>query len=94
MSAHAVDEHRPALSESADLSCELVALCTRFEDELFGWLNRAVVGQPHPSEVALKQAVTEVAFTLTDRLLYPTYLRFPDLVPATLGQGRWPAGSR
>ncbi|MBL8318783.1 MAG: hypothetical protein JNJ42_10280 [Burkholderiaceae bacterium] len=93
MAADSLDEHRPAVSESVDLSGELVTLCTRFEDELFGWLERALIGQPREREVALKRAVTEVAFTLTDQLLYPTYLRFPALVPASLGQGRPGAGA-
>jgi hypothetical protein len=88
MATDSLDDPRPAVTESANLSNELVSLCTRFEDELFGWLDRALVGQPHDREVALKRAVTEVAFVLTDQLLYPTYLRFPALVPAALGQGR------
>lgn len=73
-----------ALVESAALNGELIDLCTRFQDQLFDWMNRAIAGQPLPRKVALKVAVSEVAFALTDRLLYPTYLSFPQLLPVEL----------
>lgn len=73
-----------ALADSAALNGELVDLCTRFEGALFDWMDRAAAGQPVERRVPLKVAVSEVAFALTDRLLYPTYLRFPQLIPAHL----------
>lgn len=74
-----------ALVESAALSGELVDLCTRFEDALFAWMDRALAAQGETElRVPLKVAVSEVACSLTDRLLYPTYVHFPQLVPAHL----------
>ena len=73
-----------ALVDSTALNGELVDLCTRFEGALFDWMDRALATQPATSPVPLKLAVSEVAFALTDRLLYPTYLHFPQLIPAHL----------
>lgn len=72
------------LVDSSALNGELVDLCTRFEDALFDWMDRALAAQPSTRHVPLKLAVSEVAFALADRLLYPTYLHFPELLPAHL----------
>jgi len=78
-----VDEPH-ALADSTSLNGELVDLCTRFEGALFDWMDRALATQPVAQRVPLKLAVSEVAFVLTDRLLYPTYRHFPQLIPAHL----------
>lgn len=73
-----------ALVDSAALNGELVELCMRFEAALFDWMDRAIAGQPVERCVPVKLAVSEVAFALTDRLLYPTFLQFPQLLPPDL----------
>lgn len=72
------------LVDSNVLNGELVDLCTRFESALFDWMDRALAAQPSARHVPLKVAVSEVAFALADRLLYPTYMHFPELLPAHL----------
>jgi hypothetical protein len=62
----------------------LVDLCNRFDAELFDWLDRTLPGEPAEHEVALKRAVSNVAFALTERLLYPAYLQRPALIPPPL----------
>ncbi len=77
------DEPAP-LVDSDDLSRELVQLCHRFTDDLFEWMDRALVSAPEPHHASLKVAVSQVAFALTDRLLYPTYRHHVTLIPIDL----------
>lgn len=77
------DEPAP-LVDSDDLSCELVQLCHRFNEDLFDWMDRALACEPEPHRVPLKVAVSQVAFALTDRLLYPTYRHHARLIPIDL----------
>lgn len=77
------DEPAP-LVDSDDLSRELVHLCNRFTDDLFEWMDRALACEPQRHHVPLKVAVSQVAFALTDRLLYPTYRHHAAAVPADL----------
>jgi hypothetical protein len=65
-------------------SAQLVELCNRFSADVFEWLDRAVRDQPREVRIPLKTAVSNVAFVLTERLLYPAYLQRPDLVPPEL----------
>lgn len=62
----------------------LVELCNRFHSDLFDWLDRTLPGEPEAHAVALKVAVSNVAFAMADRLLYPAYLDRPDLIPPPL----------
>jgi hypothetical protein len=84
MTAAASHDHPPALVDSASLNQELVALCTRFSDDLFAWMDRALVTQATDRRVPTKLAVADVAYALTDRLLYPTYANHPELLPVGL----------
>lgn len=72
------------LVESEALSRELVRLCSSFSDELFTWMERAVAVEDEAHRVPLKIAVSQVVYTLTDRLLYPTYLHHDELIPPDL----------
>jgi hypothetical protein len=81
----------PATSPEATLPLQsdaqaqrLVELCNRFDAELFAWLDRTLPGEPAEHAVALKRAVSNVAFALTERLLYPAYLQRPALIPPPL----------
>jgi hypothetical protein len=77
-----------ALVDSPDLSRELLALCSRFSDELFGWLDRAIAAEAASRRVPLKVAVAEVHYAMAERLLYPTLLRHAELVPPGFGGAR------
>jgi hypothetical protein len=72
----------PPLSDA--LSAQLVQLCNRFSADLFDWLDQAVRNKPREQSVPLKLAAANVAYVLSDRLLYPAYLQRPDLVPRDL----------
>jgi hypothetical protein len=74
------------LVDSDDLSRELVQLCTRFSDDLFAWLDKAIAREQERRRVPLKVAVSQVAYALTDRLLYPTYVHHAGLIPEALRQ--------
>jgi hypothetical protein len=65
-------------------SAQLVELCHRFSTDAFDWLDLATQDQTREARVLLKIAVSNVAFVLTERLLYPAYLQRPDLVPPEL----------
>ncbi len=77
------DEPAPFI-DSDDLSRELVQLCQQFTADLFDWMDRALACEPEPHRVPLKVAVSQVAFALTDRLLYPTYRHHAALIPTDL----------
>lgn len=77
-----------ALVDSPDLSRELLALCGRFSDELFGWLERAIAAEAASRRVPLKVAVAEVHYTMAERLMYPTLLRHAELIPPDFGAVR------
>jgi hypothetical protein len=62
----------------------LVDLCNRFHAELFDWLDRTLPDEPTEHAVPLKRAVSNVAFAMAERLLYPTYLERPTLIPPQL----------
>jgi hypothetical protein len=75
----------PALPLLSDVhGAQLAELCNRFSADIFEWLDRAIQGQPREVRVPLKIAVADVAYALSDRLLYPVYLQRPDLVPPEL----------
>lgn len=75
----------PPLPIDSDAQCaRLVELCNRFSSELFEWLDQTLPGEPKAHSVPLKVAVSNVAFALTERLLYPAYLQRPQLIPAAL----------
>jgi hypothetical protein len=75
----------PTLPLQSDVQAQrLVDLCNRFDAELFDWLDRTLPGESADHEVALKSAVSNVAFVLTERLLYPAYLQRPALIPPAL----------
>ena len=84
MTAHESNDPAPPLVDSEELSLELVALCSRFSDELFAWTDRAVAAEDDSRRVPLKLAVSQVVYTLADRLLYPTYLHHSRLIPPEL----------
>lgn len=84
MAEDRIDESPRALVDSPALNGELVDLCRRFEGALFDWMDRALAAQAPARHVPLKVAVSEVAYALTDRLLYPTYLHFPQFLPPEL----------
>jgi hypothetical protein len=67
--------------QTADHAARLVDLCSRFTEDLFDWMDRAIANEPSAHRIPLKVAVSSVAMTLTDRLLYPTYLERPELIP-------------
>ena len=88
MSAEQRDDEPAALVDSDDLSRELVQLCNRFTGDLFDWMDRALACEPQAHHVALKVAVSQVTFALTDRLLYPSYRHHASLIPADLQAAR------
>jgi hypothetical protein len=70
---------------NSDAQCvRLVELCNRFSTELFQWLDQTVRDEPKAHSVPLKVAVSNVAFVLAERLLYPAYLQRPQLIPNAL----------
>lgn len=74
-----------ALPLQSDAQAErLVELCNRFHAELFDWLDRTLPQEPSEHAVPLKRAVSNVAFAMAERLLYPAYLERPALVPPPL----------
>lgn len=81
-----VSDSTPAhLPLNSDAQCaRLVELCNRFSSELFDWLDQALRDEPKAHSAPLKRAVSNVAFALTERLLYPAYLQRPQLIPAAL----------
>jgi hypothetical protein len=62
----------------------LVDLCSRFDGELFDWLDRTLPSEPPEHAVAPKRAVSDVACAMAERLLYPAYLERPALIPPQL----------
>lgn len=78
----------PPLTDSDALSRELLTLCGRFSDELFAWLERAISAEDGTRRVPLKIAVAEVHYAMADRLLYPTLLHHPQLIPPRFGAAR------
>ena len=66
----------------------LVDLCNRFHAELFDWLDRTLPGEPTDHAVPLKRAVSDVAFAMAERLLYPAYIERPLLIPPQLRDDR------
>ena len=70
--------------DTAEHAARLVQLCNRFTADLFDWMDVAVADEPAAHRVAIKVAVSDVAMALADRLLYPTYLQQPQLIPADL----------
>lgn len=75
----------PTLPLQSDTRAQqLVELCNRFDAELFNWLDRTLPNEPQEHAVALKRAVSTVACTMAERLLYPTYIERPALIPPQL----------
>ena len=70
--------------DSAEHAARLVQLCNRFSADLFDWMDRALADEPTAHRVPIKVAVSQVAMALADRLLYPTYLQRPQLIPGEL----------
>ena len=93
---HTQPEPRAAQAPDVDIAAQqlplhtaahaarLVQLCNRFTADLFDWMDVAVADEPAAHRVAIKIAVSDVAMALADRLLYPTYLQRPQLIPAEL----------
>jgi hypothetical protein len=87
--AAATQAHATSLAAGLPLQSDaqatrLVDLCNRFHAELFEWLDQALPGEPKQHAVALKLAVSHVAYAMTERLLYPAYLQRPSLIPPQL----------
>jgi hypothetical protein len=81
-------EAQATLPLQSDAQAErLVALCNRFHAELFDWLDRTLPQEPAEHAVPLKRAVSNVAYAMAERLLYPAYLERPALVPSQLRDG-------
>ena len=75
----------PSLPLQSDVQARrLVDLCNRFHAELFDWLDGTLPGEPTDHAVLLKRAVSNVAYTMAERLLYPAYVDRPALVPPQL----------
>jgi hypothetical protein len=75
----------PTLTLQSDTPArQLVELCNRFHAELFDWLDRTLPNEPPEHAVALKRAVSDVACSMAERLLYPAYVERPALVPPQL----------
>ena len=71
-----------ALPLHSDVQAQrLVDLCNRFHAELFEWLDGTLPNEPHENAVPLKRAVSGVAYTLAERLLFPAYTGRPALIP-------------
>lgn len=78
------DSVRPLPLDAAEHAARLVQLCNRFTADLFEWMDHAVADEPAAHSVPIKVAVSAVAMTLADCLLYPTYLQRPQLIPHEL----------
>jgi hypothetical protein len=80
--ANAMPAELPLHSDAQ--AARLVELCNRFHADLFDWLDRTLPQEPSEHAVPLKRAVSNVAFAMAERLLYPAYLERPALVPPPL----------